>query len=91
MCMGTEGVSPAASQPTEVSERGYLETPSTGDSVAQNAEAVKRETKNGSQADTKSQGVYPIKAAVFSILDVWGIVNFNLFFFPLARRFGEVY
>lgn len=43
MCMGTEGVSPAASQPTEVSERGYLETPSTGDSVAQNAEAVKRD------------------------------------------------
>lgn len=47
--------------------------------------------ERGNQADTKSQGVYPIKAAVFSILDVWGIVNFNLFFFPLARRFGEVY
>ena len=43
MCMGTEAVSPAASQPTEVSERGYLETPSTGDSAAQNAEAVKRD------------------------------------------------
>ena len=43
MCMGTEGVSPAASQLTEVSERGYLEMPSAGDSVAQNAEAVKRD------------------------------------------------
>lgn len=43
MCMGTEGVSPAASQPTEASERGYLETPSAGGSVAQNAEAVKRD------------------------------------------------
>lgn len=75
MCMGTEAVSPAASQPTEVSERGYLETPSAGDSVAQNAEAVKRETKNGSQADTKSQGVYPIKAATISIKDFFGIVN----------------
>ena len=41
--MGTEGVSPAASQLTEVSERGYLEMPSAGDSVAQNAEAVKRD------------------------------------------------
>lgn len=39
----TEGVSPAVSQPTEVSERGYLETLSAGDSVAQNAEAVKRD------------------------------------------------
>ena len=73
--MGTEGVSPAASQPTEASERGYLETPSAGDSVAQNAEAVKRETKNGSQADTKSQGRFPIKAATVSIKDFLGIVN----------------
>ena len=39
----TEGVSPAASQPTEAGERGYLEMPSAGDSVAQNAEAVKRD------------------------------------------------
>ena len=31
--------------------------------------------KNGSQADTKSQGVYPIKAAKISIADVLDVVN----------------
>ena len=63
----------------------------SGIEVCDVTHAVSERQKNASRADTKSQGVYPIKAAVFSILDVWGIVNFNLFFFPLARRFGEVY
>ena len=31
--------------------------------------------KNGSQADTKSQGVYPIKAAKNNIADVLDVVN----------------
>lgn len=37
--------------------------------------AVSGRQKNGSQADTKSQGVYPIKAATISIQDVLRIVN----------------
>ena len=39
------------------------------------AHAVSGRQKNGSQADTKSQGVYPIKAATISIKDFLGIVN----------------
>ena len=39
------------------------------------AHAVSGRQKNGSQADTKSQGVYPIKAATISIKDFIGIVN----------------
>lgn len=38
-----EGTYPAASQPNEAGERGYLKTPSAGDSVARNPETVKRD------------------------------------------------
>ena len=37
--------------------------------------AVSGRQKRGSQADTKSQGVYPIKAATVSIADVLQVVN----------------
>ena len=39
------------------------------------AHAVSGRQKNGSQADTKSQGRFPIKAAATSIKDFLGIVN----------------
>lgn len=39
------------------------------------AHAVSGRQKNGSQADTKSQGFYPIKAAKISIADVLDVVN----------------
>jgi len=39
------------------------------------AHAVSGRQKNGSQVDTKSQGVYPIKATTISIADLLTIVN----------------
>ena len=39
------------------------------------AQAVNRRQKNSSQADTKSQGVYPIKAASISISSLIQNVN----------------
>ena len=56
------------------------------------AHAVSGRQKNSSQADTKSQGVYPIKAAKISISDLLKIVNSthqSILPEDVLQKFGE--
>lgn len=80
---GVSGTYAMATYASDASGRGFVAIVTveqrTGNVAGVSAydvvHAVSGRQKRGSQADTKSQGVYPIKAANISISDVLSVVN----------------